>query len=161
MPARPAPQKNAPMRDQVTAGIPAFGVYSAGCPTRLVLDHVADKWAGLVLMLLAAGPVRFNELRRRVDGLSPKVLSQVLKRLERDGLLTRHAFATVPVTVEYRVTPLGLTLHAAIAPLVRWAEDHIEEVLAAQAAYDGTARPAGWANGVAPAPPPQASRATT
>jgi DNA-binding HxlR family transcriptional regulator len=144
----------------VSAGKPAFGVYSAGCPTRLVLDHIADKWAGLLLMLLAAGPVRFNELRRRVDGLSPKVQSQVLKRLERDGLLTRHAFPTVPVTVEYRITPLGRTLHAALAPLVRWSEEHIDEVLAAQAAYDAAPRPPSPANGTAP-PPLQASRATT
>jgi DNA-binding HxlR family transcriptional regulator len=142
-----AAQKNAPGRAQVTSGKPQSGVYAACCPTRMVLDHVADKWAGLVLMLLAAGPVRFNGLRRRIDGISPKVLSQVLKRLERDGLLTRHAFATVPVTVEYRISELGRTLHTAIEPLVRWAEDHIEDVLAAQAAYEGagpTDPASGW-----------------
>jgi DNA-binding HxlR family transcriptional regulator len=130
-----AAQKNAPSSAQVAAGKPTVSVYSACCPTRMVLDHVADKWAGLVLMLLADGPIRFNELRRRVDGISPKVLSQVLKRLERDGLLTRHVFPTVPVTVEYRITPLGRTLHAAIEPLVRWAEEHSDEVLSAQAAF--------------------------
>ncbi len=138
-------QKNALSGAQVTARTPTTGVYSACCPTRMVLDHVADKWAGLILMLLAAGSARFNELRRRVDGISPKVLSQVLKRLERDGLLTRHVFATVPVTVEYRITPLGRTLHAAIEPLVLWAEEHIDAVLAAQAAY-GAADPSSQAD---------------
>jgi DNA-binding HxlR family transcriptional regulator len=110
--------------------------YSADCPTRLVLDRVADKWTVLVLGLLGNGPVRFNRLRRAVDGLSQKVLAQTLRRLERDGLVTRTAFPTVPVTVEYALTPLGRTLAAAVEPLRVWAEGHIEEVVRAQQAYD-------------------------
>ena len=79
--------------------------YSSDCPTRMVLDRVADKWA--VLGLLMDGPVRFNSLRRTVEGISQKMLSQTLKSLERDGLVSRKAIATVPVTVECAITPLG------------------------------------------------------
>ncbi len=114
-----------------------FDVYSANCPTRLVLDRLADKWAMLVLRLLADGTMRFNQLRREIDGISQKVLSQVLKKLERDGLVTREVFPTVPVTVEYSITPLGQTLTATVAAVSRWAEDNMPEILAAQARYDG------------------------
>ena len=110
--------------------------YAAQCPTRLVLDRVADKWTVLVLGLLTGGPLRFNALRRRVEGVSQKMLSQTLKGLERDGLVTRHAYATVPVTVEYVVTPLGTTLSATLDPLRLWAEMNIAEVQAAQQRYD-------------------------
>lgn len=113
--------------------------YAAECPTRLVLDRVADKWTVLVLGLLADGPLRFNALRRRVEGVSQKMLSQTLKSLERDGLVTRRAYATVPVTVEYAVTPLGATLSATLDPLRHWAETHITEVQAAQRRYDAAA----------------------
>lgn len=122
-------------------GIPRWNAYSQDCPTRLVLDRVADKWTVLVLGLLGDGPVRFNQLRRAVEGLSQKVLSQTLRRLERDGLVSRTAFPTVPVTVEYTLTPLGRTLATAVDALRAWAEDHIEAVLDAQRAYD--ARTAG------------------
>lgn len=114
-----------------------YDVYSEACPTRLLLDHIADKWATLIIWKLSAGPLRFNELRRAIDGISQKVLSQALKRLERDGLLTRTAFATVPVTVEYALTPLGSDLGRHIALVTNWALDNIEDVLAAQADYDG------------------------
>lgn len=117
----------------------AANAYAAQCPTRLVLDRVADKWTVLVLGLLAEGPLRFNELRRRVEGVSQKMLSQTLKSLERDGLVTRRAYATVPVTVEYRATPLGHTLSATLDPLRIWAETHIAEVQAAQQRYDAVA----------------------
>ncbi|HEV7252562.1 MAG TPA: helix-turn-helix domain-containing protein [Mesorhizobium sp.] len=113
-----------------------YCVYSASCPTRLVLDHIADKWAALILRVLSEGPTRFNQLRRRIDGVSQKVLSQALKRLERDGLVSRRAFPTVPVTVEYSVTPLGQTLCAQIFALSDWAEKNVEAVLEAQARYD-------------------------
>ncbi len=111
-------------------------VYEKMCPTRLVLDRIADKWAVLILHLLRAGPVRFNQLRRTIKGISQKVLSQTLKKLERDGLISRAVFATVPVTVEYALTPLGRTLTDTVAALAHWAEHNIEAVLAAQQAYD-------------------------
>ncbi|SHI47577.1 transcriptional regulator, HxlR family [Roseomonas rosea] len=111
--------------------------YTGACPTRVVLDRIADKWAVLILGLLAEGPMRFNSLRRSIERLSQKVLAQTLRRLERDGLLTRTAFPTVPVTVEYALTPLGRTLAETVDALRLWAEAHITEVQAAQRAYDG------------------------
>lgn len=110
--------------------------YSSDCPTRKVLDRVADKWAVLVLGLLVEGPIRFNQLRRAVEGISQKMLSQTLKSLERDGLVSRKAFATVPVTVEYAITPLGQTLATTLDALRVWAETHMEEVTANQQRYD-------------------------
>ena len=91
-----------------------WNAYADTCPTRLVLDRIADKWAVLVLGLLGDGPVRFNQLRRRIQGISQKMLSQTLKSLERDGLVSRKVTPTVPVTVEYAVTPLGRTLSATV-----------------------------------------------
>ena len=110
--------------------------YSANCPTRLILDRVGDKWAVLVLGLLAQEPLRFNQLRREIEGVSQKVLSQTLKSLQRDGLVNRRAFATVPVTVEYSITPLGQTLATTVDALREWAETHIGDVLANQRNYD-------------------------
>jgi len=114
--------------------------YSSNCPTRKVLDRVADKWAVLVLGLLIEGPIRFNRLRRAVEGISQKMLSQTLKSLERDGLVSRKAFATVPVTVEYAITPLGQTLATTLDALRVWAETHMEEVTANQQRYDAGAK---------------------
>lgn len=113
-----------------------YDVYSSECPARGVLDHVGDKWALLLLHRLSQGPTRFNALRRDIHGLSQKVLSQVLKRLERDGLIARRAFPTVPVTVEYSLTALGECLTANVGPLLRWAEANMDQIRAAQMAYD-------------------------
>ena len=110
--------------------------YAADCPTRLILDRVGDKWAVLLLGLLLEEPMRFNALRRRIAGISQKMLSQTLKSLERDGLVRRRAIATVPVTVEYSITPLGVTLANAVDPLRHWAETHLKEVQASQRRYD-------------------------
>ena len=114
----------------------AWNVYATACPTRLVLDRIADKWAVLVLGALGNGPVRFNRLRRQIEGISQKMLSQTLKSLERDGLVSRKVTPTVPVTVEYSITPLGETLSATVDGLRIWAETHIEKVLVAQQQYD-------------------------
>jgi DNA-binding HxlR family transcriptional regulator len=113
-----------------------WNVYATACPTRLVLDRIADKWAVLVLGLLGDGPVRFNKLPRQIEGISQKMLSQTLKSLERDGLVARKVIPTVPVTVEYSITPLGETLSATVDSLRIWAETHIEKVLMAQRQYD-------------------------
>jgi DNA-binding HxlR family transcriptional regulator len=113
-----------------------WNAYAGTCPTRMVLDRIADKWAVLVLGLLADGPVRFNQLRRQIQGISQKMLSQTLKSLERDGLVSRKVTPTVPVTVEYAVTPLGQTLSATVDSLRIWAETHMEQVLLAQQQYD-------------------------
>lgn len=114
----------------------AYDVYSRACPARLVLDRLADKWAVLVIGSLRPGALRFNEMRRKVDGVSQKVLAQTLRKLERDGLVARQALATRPVTVEYSLTSLGATLAETIEHLSRWAESNMPAVLAAQRAYD-------------------------
>jgi DNA-binding HxlR family transcriptional regulator len=114
----------------------AYNVYAAGCPTRQALDRIADKWTALVVGLLAERPHRFGELRRAVDGISQKMLTQTLRSLERDGLVDRRAYPTVPVTVEYSLTPLGLTLTEPLAAIRAWAEEHIEAVLAARERYE-------------------------
>jgi DNA-binding HxlR family transcriptional regulator len=90
----------------------------------------------LILLLLRHEALRFNQLRRGIEGISQKMLSQVLKSLERDGLVKRRAIATVPVTVEYSITPLGKTLAAAVDPLRDWAETNLKDVLVAQRRYD-------------------------
>lgn len=114
----------------------SYDVYSAECPARAVLDHVGDKWALLVLHRLSKGATRFNALRRDIHGVSQKVLSQVLKRLERDGLIDRQVFPTVPVTVEYSLTRMGECLTANVGPLLHWAESNMDQIRTAQAAYD-------------------------
>ncbi len=110
--------------------------FNAQCPTRQVLDRIGDKWAVLILILLEQETLRFNALRRRIDNISQKMLSQTLKSLERDGLVSRAVFATVPVTVEYALTPLGRTLAGTVHGLTLWAEAHIGEVQDAQQRYD-------------------------
>ena len=110
--------------------------YAAECPTRQILDRVGDKWAVLILLLLRDEPMRFNALRRAIEGISQKMLAQVLRSLERDGLVRRRVIATVPVTVEYSILPLGATLATAVDPLRDWAERYLKEVLAAQRRYD-------------------------
>ncbi|WP_428152211.1 winged helix-turn-helix transcriptional regulator [Brevundimonas sp.] len=109
-----------------------------------MLDRIGDKWTVLVVQVLDQGPMRFNGLKRRIGGVSQKMLAQTLKALERDGLVSRHVFATTPVTVEYALTPLGGTLVGALSPLIAWSEGKIGEVTAARATFDAR-EPAGWA----------------
>lgn len=113
-----------------------FDVYQDLCPTRLVLERLADKWALLILDKLKDGPVRFNALKRDIQRITQKVLTQTLRKLERDGLIARQVFLTSPVTVEYALTPLGRTLTQTVATLAHWAEANMDAVWAAQAAYD-------------------------
>ena len=119
-------------------GVPRGDVYAADCPTRKLLDRVADKWSVLILLLLGQEEMRFNALKRRVEGVSQKMLSQTLRSLERDGLVSRTAVATVPVTVTYAITPLGSGLIGSLRSMIDWAETHIPDVAAAQRTYDGT-----------------------
>ncbi len=116
-------------------------VFSEACGTRRVLGLVADKWTVLIVSALAAAPVRHGALRRRVEGISAKVLTQALRRLERDGLVSREARATVPPEVEYALTSLGRTLVEPLSGLCRWAAAHLEEVEAARAAWRGLHHP--------------------
>ena len=110
--------------------------YDASCPSRQVIDRIGDRWSVLILSTLADGPQRFTGLARRIQGISQKMLTQTLRTLERDGLLTRTVTASVPVTVTYELTPLGHSLQAVVAGLKVWAEAHMDEVLTARASYD-------------------------
>jgi DNA-binding HxlR family transcriptional regulator len=150
MPLGDAAVKKALSRDMVSpakpAAKPALGKwpadpYAANCPTRLVLDRIADKWTVLLLILLSRRPWRFNELRREIGGLTQKMASQTLKGLERDGLVKRKVTPTVPVTVEYSITPLGRTLSDTVDGLRIWAEQHMSDVAKAQKLYDGIKAP--------------------
>ena len=113
-----------------------FDVFKAACPSRQVLDRVADRWTSLVLLALSDGTMRFSELRRRIEGVSQKMLTQTLRGLERDGLVRREVFPTVPVTVEYTLTALGESLLAAVQGIRSWAYAHIDEIDVARERYD-------------------------
>lgn len=110
--------------------------YAVSCPTRIVLDQISDKWTVLILGVLRDGPVRFNSLKRKLEGVSQKVLATTLKKLERNGLLVRSAYPTVPVTVEYALTPLGRALSELVTEVRCWAEENITDVLNSQKAFD-------------------------
>ncbi|MFD7843835.1 winged helix-turn-helix transcriptional regulator [Nocardia sp. NPDC059764] len=117
-----------------SSGLPA-DAYSAKCPTRQVLDHIAGKWTVLVIdSLLDQGTLRYTELSRRIGGVSQKMLTQTLRSLETDGFLTRTVHPTIPPRVEYELTDLGRSLAEPIAALRMWTETHINEIERARAA---------------------------
>jgi len=123
-----------------------YDAFIAGCPSRALLDRISDKWVTLILCALGndgaqapgsdgvPGPraMRHSQLARQLVGVSQKMLTQTLRALEQDGLVTRTAIATVPVTVTYELTELGLSLHQAVRRLKAWAEGHMDEVLASR-----------------------------
>ena len=106
------------------------------CEVRQILDRIADKWSLLVMALLDRRSLRFTELRRAIDGISQRMLARTLRHLERDGLVNRTVYPTVPPRVDYELTPLGATLHDTIRALVTWTESHQDEIAGARAAYD-------------------------
>lgn len=112
------------------------GFAPASCRVRTVLGRIGDKWAIYVVDRLGAGPRRFSELHRGIDGITARMLTVTLRGLERDGILTRTVHAAVPPRVDYALTPLGETLLDTIGQLVAWADAHIGQIEAAQAAYD-------------------------
>ncbi|MEU4577958.1 winged helix-turn-helix transcriptional regulator [Nonomuraea sp. ATR24] len=107
-----------------------------GCEVRQILDRVADKWSLLVIAMLDCESLRFSQLRREIDGVSQRMLSVTLRKLERDGLVSRTVHPVVPPRVDYALTPLGRTLHETIKALVTWTETHQQEIAEARAAYD-------------------------
>ncbi|MEZ5091944.1 winged helix-turn-helix transcriptional regulator [Nocardioides sp.] len=115
---------------------PAPSPFVADCPTRQVLDRIGDRWTMLVLLLLDRRTHRFGELAREIDGISPKVLTQALRALERDGLVVREVFAEVPPRTEYSLTDLGRTLVGAVSAVADWATAHIDEIQLHRAAFD-------------------------
>lgn len=116
----------------------AYNVFAKSCPSRGTLEHVTGRWGGLTLGALCEGSLRFNELRRRVDGVSEKMLSQTLHALERDGLVRRDAQPTNPPRVDYELTPLGREVTEHLLALIRLVEGRMDDVLAARESYDET-----------------------
>jgi DNA-binding HxlR family transcriptional regulator len=118
------------------------------CPTRDLLDSIGDKWSTLILMSLTARPLRFSEVRRAVPDISKRMLTQTLRSLERDGMVSRHVFATKPPSVEYRLTELGESLLESMIVLVEWTERSHPLVLRARVRFDSLEKTA--ATGSAP-----------
>ncbi|GGV59204.1 HxlR family transcriptional regulator [Streptomyces longisporoflavus] len=117
----------------------AYDVFSRQCPSRGTLEHVTGRWGALTLGALHDGTFRFNELRRRVDGVSEKMLSQTLHALERDGLVHREAQPTNPPRVDYELTPLGREITDRLMDLIRFVEGRMDGVLEARERYDNLA----------------------
>jgi len=126
-----------------------YDAFLAGCPSRQLLGRISDKWVALILAALGSDgprpgtdcvgeprPMRYSELSRRLAGVSQKMLTQTLRSLERDGLITRTVTPTVPVTVTYQLTDLGLSLQQVMRGIKVWAEAHMDEVLANRENYD-------------------------
>jgi DNA-binding HxlR family transcriptional regulator len=110
---------------------------ATNCRAREMLVRVADKWSMYVIHVLAhEGPLRFSDLRRRVDGVSQRMLTVTLRGLERDGLVSRTMYPEMPPRVEYALTPLGVTLREIVRALIDWSGAHLAEVDAARARYD-------------------------
>jgi DNA-binding HxlR family transcriptional regulator len=126
---------------EVTGCCPAFQWDSReDCEVRQILDRIADKWSLLVIALLEERMMRFNELRREIDGISQRMLTVTLRHLERDGLVCRTVHPEVPPRVEYCLSPLGHTLLGTIQSLVHWTEAHRQEIAQARAEFDAGTR---------------------
>ena len=111
--------------------------FAMDCPSRILFDQIADKWSMMILAVLDGGPQRFNEIRRRLEGVTQKALTQCLRRLERNGLVERRVIASSPVAVSYEVTPLGRTLQVPFRALHAWTLENMGKVEAARCAFDG------------------------
>ena len=125
MPTRSAAQQRAAARE-------AYNAYLAECPARQLLDTISSKWVSLVLTALTDGPRRYSDLSRIIAGVSQKMLTQTLRILERDGMVSRTITPAVPVRVEYELTPLGRSLLPVMRAVKEWAEVHMDDVLAAR-----------------------------
>jgi DNA-binding HxlR family transcriptional regulator len=122
--------------------MPRWNVFNPACPTRQLLDRIADKWTVLVICALQEdGPTRFGALRRRLGGVAPKVLTAVLRSMERDGLVTRTVHTGSPLKVDYRLTNLGESLFDVVEGLRTWAEARIGGVQAARGRYERRRQP--------------------
>lgn len=114
----------------------SVGLPLADCPVRGVLDRISDKWSMLLVMTLASGPKRFNQLRREVPDISQKMLTQTLRDLQRDGLVGRRVFDTKPPSVEYRLTPLGHSIIVPMGHLIEWASTNHPRIDEARLEFD-------------------------
>lgn len=111
-------------------------VYARHCASRQLLDRMGDKWSVLVLLLLGENDMRFSVLKRKIDGVSQKMLSQTLRSLERDGFVNRHVEAGIPVSVRYSLTPLARELLTSLRFMLDWAETRVSEVMTARLKFD-------------------------
>ena len=136
VPQESAPCCEVPAAEGTQAPVFDFDILSPACPSRTVLRHVVDRWTPLVVTVLADGPSRFGELRARVGGVTPKVLTQTLRSMERDGLVTRTQLPGVPPRVDYELTDLGRSLQAPIDALRTWIHTHSAQILAHRESYD-------------------------
>jgi DNA-binding HxlR family transcriptional regulator len=118
-----------------TTAVPP-NVYLKGCASRTVLEVIANKWTNLVVCALRDGPLRFGQLRRELEGITQKMLTQTLRTLERDGLVTRTLYPTIPPRVDYELTELGREAAGLFDNLIVWAEQHVGEITAARESYD-------------------------
>ncbi|MFF9089839.1 winged helix-turn-helix transcriptional regulator [Streptomyces sp. NPDC014991] len=114
----------------------AYDAYLAECPARQLLDRISNKWVSLIVNALSAGPQRYSDLSRRLASVSQKMLTQTLRNLERDGLIERTVTPSVPVRVDYALTPLGEGLVPVMQAIKNWAEENMDEVVAARERYD-------------------------
>ncbi|MBT2500919.1 helix-turn-helix domain-containing protein [Curtobacterium sp. ISL-83] len=113
-----------------------YSPYAADCPSRQLLDRIGDRWSVLTIGTLADGPQRYSAIAHRVQGVSQKMLTQTLRALERDGLVTRTVFPEIPPHVEYELTDRGRSLRTVLEPLERWATEHMAEVSDSRVDYD-------------------------
>jgi DNA-binding HxlR family transcriptional regulator len=113
-----------------------YDAFLRECPTNQLLGRLSDKWVSLVVAALATGPLRYSDLGRKIAGVSPKMLTQTLRALERDGIISRTVTPSVPVRVDYELTPLGASLAGLLTAVKDWAETHFEEVRTARERYD-------------------------
>ncbi|RJG39894.1 helix-turn-helix domain-containing protein [Mesorhizobium sp. DCY119] len=110
--------------------------FAADCPCRVLFDQIADKWSMMVLAVLDQGPLRFNAIKRQLEGVTQKALTQCLRRLERNGLVTRRVIPLSPVAVEYEITTLGHSLQEPFRALYAWTLTSLPEVELARQAFD-------------------------
>ena len=109
--------------------------FGADCPSRPILDQIADKWSMMTLAVLEK-PTRFNEIKRRLDGVTQRVLTQTLRRLERNGMVSRQVLPTAPIGVEYSLAPVGASLRAPFGQLYDWTIEHADAIREAEVNYD-------------------------
>lgn len=122
---------------QSVRNFPEPEIFNANCPSQRVLETIADKWSVIVIYALSRTQTsRYSELQRLIGGISQKMLTQTLRKLERDGLVARQVYPVVPPKVEYTLTPLGKTLTELLKAICQWAENHFSEVEAARLHYD-------------------------
>jgi DNA-binding HxlR family transcriptional regulator len=119
---------------------PTYDAFRQACPSHTVLEVLANKWPHLIICALLPGTVRFGELSRKIEGITPKMLSQTLRTLERDGLILRTFFPVIPPRVEYQLTDLGQELVGLLNAILQWSEQHVPDILKARERADASAR---------------------